>query len=128
MDTVAALRPLLTATAAGGLLAALWFVPSANATGETPEQARKTQKTHQAQQASVDTAPNRPGVQTVGSGPAAGTAPADANADAHLALADTGSVDTTPYLIGGTAFLGIGAGFVTYSVRRRGGAGGGALI
>ncbi|WP_328904556.1 MULTISPECIES: hypothetical protein [unclassified Streptomyces] len=30
-----ALRPLLTATAAGTLLCALWFVPSANATGDT---------------------------------------------------------------------------------------------
>ncbi|MGQ4487619.1 hypothetical protein LRE75_14605 [Streptomyces sp. 372A] len=28
-------RPLLTATAAGMLLCALWFVPSANATGDT---------------------------------------------------------------------------------------------
>ncbi|HEY9328038.1 MAG TPA: LPXTG cell wall anchor domain-containing protein, partial [Streptomyces sp.] len=36
-------------------------------------------------------------------------------------LADTGTgIDTTPYLIGGMAFLGIGAGFVTYSGRRGG--------
>ncbi|MGW5424427.1 hypothetical protein [Streptomyces sp. NPDC003943] len=28
-------RPLLTATAAGTLLCALWFVPNANATGES---------------------------------------------------------------------------------------------
>ncbi|MEU2027241.1 hypothetical protein ABZ565_34790 [Streptomyces sp. NPDC016469] len=28
-------RPLLTATAAGALLCALWFVPSADATGDT---------------------------------------------------------------------------------------------
>ncbi|MEE1807041.1 hypothetical protein [Streptomyces sp. BE133] len=87
----AALRPLLTATAAGTLLAALWFVPSANATDEsagTPgAQSRRVT-------AAVDTA----------AGPR---------------LADTGTgVDTTPYLIGGTAFLGIGAAFVTYSVRR----------
>lgn len=39
-----------------------------------------------------------------------------------LALADTGTFDTTPYLIGGMTFLGIGVGFVTYSVRRRDGA------
>ncbi|MCM2389278.1 hypothetical protein [Streptomyces albipurpureus] len=38
----------------------------------------------------------------------------------ELRLADTGSPDTTPYLIGGTAFLGIGVGFVTYAVRQRG--------
>ncbi|TQK52249.1 hypothetical protein FBY35_2680 [Streptomyces sp. SLBN-118] len=81
-------RPLLTATAAGTLLCALWFVPSANATAET-EAVPKA----------------RTGAEASAQG---------------LALADTGTVDTTPYLIGGTAFLGIGAGFVTYSVRRGG--------
>jgi hypothetical protein len=35
----------------------------------------------------------------------------------ELVLADTGSVDTTPYLISGTGLLGIGAGFVAYSMR-----------
>ncbi|MER8088988.1 hypothetical protein ACFVZR_31610 [Streptomyces sp. NPDC058316] len=87
----AARRPLLTATAAGTLLAALWFVPSANATDESAgaPDARSRQAT-----AAEDTA----------TGPR---------------LADTGAgVDTSPYLIGGTAFLGIGAAFVTYSVRR----------
>ncbi|WLQ35915.1 hypothetical protein P8A18_21900 [Streptomyces castrisilvae] len=84
-------RPLLTATAAGTLLCALWFVPSANATDDT--------------------------------GPAPGTAAGTASvagADADSAtLADTGTgVDTTPYLLGGVAFLGVGAGFVTYSSRR----------
>jgi hypothetical protein len=82
-------RPLLTATAAGTLLCALWFVPSANATAET----EAVQKQQTGAQASAQ----------------------------GLALADTGTVDTTPYLIGGTAFLGIGVGFVTYSVHRRGG-------
>jgi hypothetical protein len=81
-------RPLLTATAAGTLLCALWFVPSANATAE------------------------REAVQRHHSGAAASSQ--------GLTLADTGSVDTTPYLVGGTAFLGIGVGFVTYSLRRRG--------
>ncbi|MET7618221.1 hypothetical protein [Streptomyces sp. NPDC005408] len=83
-------RPLLTATAAGTLLCALWFVPSANATAETEAvtEAVQTQQT---------------GAEAAAQG---------------LALADTGTVDTTPYLIGGTAFLAIGVGFVTYSVRR----------
>ncbi|GGT57763.1 LAETG motif-containing sortase-dependent surface protein [Streptomyces purpureus] len=81
-------RPLLTATAAGTLLCALWFVPSANATDET-----------------------RTGHQPR---PAAG-----AGTEA-LRLAETGSVSTTPYLIGGTAFLGVGAGFVTLAMRRAG--------
>ena len=80
-------RSLLTATAAGTLLAALWFVPSATATPE---------KTAEADQQQTATA------QPV----------------AQPRLADTGTVDTTPYVIGGTAFLGIGAGFLTYSTRR----------
>ncbi|MFF8842618.1 LAETG motif-containing sortase-dependent surface protein [Streptomyces sp. NPDC015127] len=86
-------RPLLTATAAGTLLCALWFVPSANATAERQA----------AQQ------------------PGAGSATETQTSGGHeLRLAETGSVDTTPYVIGGTAFLAVGAGFVAYSVRRRG--------
>ncbi|MFJ6804972.1 hypothetical protein ACIQRK_02825 [Streptomyces anulatus] len=93
-------RTLLTATAAGTLLAALWFVPSANATGENGAQG----------------APAAASDRTAG--PSAGS-PDDAASDALLA--DTGpGPDTTPYLIGGTALLGLGAGFVTYSVRRSG--------
>ncbi|MFF3341848.1 hypothetical protein [Streptomyces flavidovirens] len=91
---MSARRPLLTATAAGTLLCALWFVPSANATAEKEA---KPQPESQAQAQS----------------PAAGR-----SASQDLVLADTGSVDTTPYLIGGTAFLGVGAGFMTYSMRR----------
>ncbi|MFF3029961.1 hypothetical protein ACFVS7_02900 [Streptomyces rubiginosohelvolus] len=88
-------RTLLTATAAGTLLAALWFVPSANATGENAGQG----------------------------GPAATSDRTAGQADdtSEARLADTGpGLDTTPYLIGGTALLGIGAGFVTYSVRHSG--------
>ncbi|MEU2245499.1 hypothetical protein [Streptomyces sp. NPDC019224] len=86
-------RPLLTATAAGTLLCALWFVPSANATGDTGR------------------AP----------GAAGGSATTAGDGAAAAALADTGTgLDTTPYLLGGVAFLGIGAGFVTYSSRRTG--------
>ncbi|MET9056096.1 hypothetical protein ACMZ5F_32795 [Streptomyces rhizosphaericola] len=85
-------RTLLTATASGTLLAALWFVPSANATVE---------------------AGARPAAQDA--------APAAEDTAAGPQLAETGpGVDTTPYLIGGTALLGIGAGFVAYSVRRGG--------
>ncbi|MFI0979789.1 hypothetical protein ACH4SP_22655 [Streptomyces sp. NPDC021093] len=94
------------------MLAALWFVPSANATVEIPERTAGTAGgTAQAQQAArTSTAPDA-------------SARTPAQPATSLALADTGSVDTTPYVIGGTAFLGIGAGFVTYSVRRRGAAG-----
>ncbi|GAA3492465.1 MULTISPECIES: hypothetical protein [Streptomyces] len=114
-----ALRPLLTATAAGGLLAALWFVPSANATVEVP-QAKGRDQAHTQDRRETRPAAHGPNADVPGKavhvdGTGGGAAP-----DQRLALADTGSVDTTPYLIGGTAFLGIGAGFVTYSVRRRG--------
>ncbi|GAA2250358.1 hypothetical protein GCM10010232_42820 [Streptomyces amakusaensis] len=81
-------RPLLTAIAAGTLLCALWFVPSANASAEPGVVER--------QQTSTETVPQ------------------------DLRLADTGSFDTVPYLVGGTAFLGVGIGFVTYAVRQRG--------
>ncbi|MFF5769107.1 hypothetical protein ACFY8V_02855 [Streptomyces californicus] len=88
-------RTLLTATASGTLLAALWFVPSANATGE--------RSAEDAQAA------------------ASGQSAAEAGDASGIRLADTGpGLDTTPYLIGGTTLLGIGAGFVTYSVRRSG--------
>ncbi|MBQ1092855.1 hypothetical protein [Streptomyces sp. B93] len=94
-------RPLLTATAAGTLLGALWFVPSANATGsadatgEAParQQPAATQTT-QARAASVTTS------------------------ETGTRLADTGSFDSTPYVVGGTLCLTLGAGFVVYSVRR----------
>jgi hypothetical protein len=92
---------LLTATAAGTLLCALWFVPTAKATGDEPARTApsatpSSQVTTQARAASQTT--DSSGTQTQ--------------------LADTGSLDTTPYLVGGTLFLGIGAGFVVYSVRR----------
>nr|WP_223188734.1 LPXTG cell wall anchor domain-containing protein [Streptomyces sp. TRM68416] len=85
---------MLTATAAGTLLGALWFVPSANATADqTPSSATAaTQATQQARATTPQTS--------------------------DVELADTGSFDTTPYVVGGTAFLALGAGFVAYSVRR----------
>ncbi|MFZ3472505.1 hypothetical protein ACODT3_13840 [Streptomyces sp. 4.24] len=94
---MSARRSTLTALGATTLLAALWFVPSANA---TPEHA-----------------------QGSASGSAAGSSRAQAAADlaadgATLSLADTGGVETTPYLLGGTLCLGLGAGFVAFSVRR----------
>ncbi|MCX4883238.1 MULTISPECIES: hypothetical protein [unclassified Streptomyces] len=94
-------RPLLTATAAGTLLCALWFVPSAKATGDEPARSApsatpSSQITTQARMASTT---------------------ADTSG-AETQLADTGSFDTTPYFVGGTLFLGVGAGFVVYSARR----------
>lgn len=90
-------RPLLTATAAGTLLGALWFVPSANATQDSP--VRSEPSTQATAQARVTT------TRTESTGESA-------------QLADTGSFDTTPYVVGGSLFLTLGAGFVVYSVRR----------
>lgn len=39
-------------------------------------------------------------------------------ASAHLDLADTGSIDTEPYVIGGSAFLVVGAALVVDATRR----------
>lgn len=91
-------RPLLTAAAAGTLLGALWFVPSANATMESPARTEPsvTPTSQVTTQARVTTETSADGTQ----------------------LADTGSFDTTPYVVGGTFFLALGAGFVVYSVRR----------
>ncbi len=91
---------MLTATAAGALLGALWFVPSANA---TPTPAHEN-----AQGERPAASPARPHEATT----------TTATTTATGTLADTGAFDTTPYVIGGTAFLGLGAGFVAYSVRR----------
>ncbi|MER6078018.1 hypothetical protein [Streptomyces sp. NPDC001833] len=95
-------RPLLTATAAGTLLCALWFVPSAHASqdAQTRTGTSESTATRVTQQAR-----------------ALSEATSEATGDATH-LADTGSPDTTPYVIGGTLFLAVGAGFVAYSVRR----------
>jgi len=98
-------RTLLTATAAGTLLGALWFVPSANAT--VTDQAR----------AESSAAPSPQVTQQARLASAGTTASVAVSAD-DTELADTGSPNTTPYVIGGTLFLGLGAGFVVYSVRR----------
>ncbi|MEU7040133.1 hypothetical protein AB0A77_03625 [Streptomyces varsoviensis] len=120
-------RPLLTAAAAGSLLCALWFVPSAKATAEhtTP-----TQHSHRSattvpasdSKSSLDTAPSAQSAQSAKSASktsldAARPASMEQASD-ELALADTGSVDTTPYLVGGIGFLGLGGALVTTAVRR----------
>ncbi|MFC9227027.1 hypothetical protein ACFT8W_40910 [Streptomyces hygroscopicus] len=90
---LSARRPLLTTAAAGSLLCALWFVPSANATVDDPGSSSAASQTTQGSGARTDAVPDGD-------------------------LADTGSVDVTPYLVGGTAFLGLGVAMVTASVRR----------
>ncbi|MFF9023730.1 hypothetical protein [Streptomyces eurythermus] len=105
-------RPLLTATAAGTLLCALWFVPSANASQNTPASQTATASTP-ARVTQVTEVTQVTQVRAV-SAPATGTDRAAEGAE----LADTGGFDTTPYVIGGSLFLAVGAGFVVYSVRR----------
>ncbi|MEV7138706.1 MULTISPECIES: LAETG motif-containing sortase-dependent surface protein [Streptomyces] len=108
---MSARRSLLTATAAGTLLGALWFVPSANATDDRPAEHRTQTTTmtvvrtaaHTSTDTSAETATEETGTTTE---------------ETQTRLADTGSFDTTPYVAGGTLFLALGAGFVVYSVRR----------
>ncbi len=100
-----ALRPLLTATAAGTLLCALWFVPSANASSDTPvaDTLSASPSPRVTEQARVVSGTTSASLESTGQ---------------EVRLADTGSFDSTPYVIGGTASLALGAGFVVYSVRR----------
>ncbi len=110
---MSARRPLLTALGATTLLGALWFVPSAGATSPGADEARSA----------VPTGANAPGAATdatdaTGARETVTGTPAGPTAQPQSLLADTGSVDTTPYLLGGTLFLGVGAAAVTFSVRR----------
>ncbi|MFG2829125.1 hypothetical protein ACGFWI_16950 [Streptomyces sp. NPDC048434] len=124
-------RPLLTAAAAGSVLFALWFVPSANASagddGATDSGLRTASAAagpgladrvssgaQDTVSGSTTTTPHHSGSGT-GSRTVSGADPAGARP--HF-LADTGSPDTTPYVIGGGACLALGAGLVSYSVRR----------
>ncbi|MEU0781828.1 hypothetical protein ABZ341_09595 [Streptomyces sp. NPDC006173] len=106
----AARRSLLTATAAGTLLGALWFVPSANATPDVPSPSGSAPASAPAD---TTTTGASTGPETMSD-----TAQDTSSSDAGPQLADTGAVNTTPYVVGGTVFLGLGAGFVAYSVRR----------
>ncbi|MFE9683619.1 hypothetical protein [Streptomyces sp. NPDC006285] len=117
---MSARRSLLTATAAGTLLGALWFVPSANATDDEPPEHR-TQTTTTVVRTAAHTSAGRSEVSrsSARSAPGTDTTTTDSvPAGSHTRLADTGSFDTTPYVTGGTLFLALGAGFVVYSVRR----------
>ncbi|WP_410536827.1 hypothetical protein [Streptomyces sp. KL2] len=79
-------RPLVTAAVAGGLLCGLWFVPSANATGDGEPAGAAASRAQAGAQVQTRT-----------------------DSGGEVLLADTGSFDTTPYLVGGLGFLGAGA-------------------
>ncbi|MFG2991572.1 hypothetical protein ACGFZK_20160 [Streptomyces sp. NPDC048257] len=109
---MSARRPLLTALGATTLLAALWFVPSAGATSPGAAETRSGAPT------GANTAGTATGAGDSADAPGTVTGTSAGPARPQSLLADTGSVDTTPYLLGGTLFLGVGAAFVTFSVRR----------
>ncbi|MFE4592628.1 hypothetical protein [Streptomyces laurentii] len=97
-------RPLLTAIAAGILLCALWFVPSAKTAGGEG----RTDGTE-----SVTTT-DMADVTTLGTKNLA-----DDGDSAPPTPASTAGI--TPYVLGGTILLGLGAGSVTLATRRVGG-------
>ncbi|WP_225847619.1 hypothetical protein [Streptomyces sp. HPF1205] len=82
-------RPYVAAAAAS-VLAALYFVPSASAT--------------------PDHAPSSAAAQ-----PQTATTTRSAH---HLDLADTGAINTKPYVVGGAVFLVAGAGLIVDAGRR----------
>lgn len=84
------LRRPLTAAAASAVLIALMFVPSASASDDT---------------SGAESRPQNAAAQQVTDG-------------SGLNLAATGSIDTTPYVLAGTAFLGAGTGLVLLARRR----------
>lgn len=128
---------MLTATAAGTLLGALWFVPSANATGDKPVE-KSAEQQHRAdtslstmsdftRQISTTSTNTSTSTSTSADASTSGTAAtttsdsldsSDSGTGDGTRLADTGSFNTTPYVVGGTLSLGLGAGFVMYSLRR----------
>ncbi|MFF3380035.1 LPXTG cell wall anchor domain-containing protein [Streptomyces sp. NPDC002680] len=119
-------RSLLTATAAGTLLGALWFVPSANATGDKPVE-KSVEQQHRADTSLSTMSDFTRQISTTSTSTSSGTAAtttsdssnsADSGTGDGTRLADTGSFNTTPYVVGGTLCLGLGAGFVVYSLRR----------
>ncbi|MFE1795713.1 MULTISPECIES: cell wall protein [unclassified Streptomyces] len=116
---MSARRSLLTATAAGTLLGALWFVPSANATDDKPaEHTTRTTTTTVVRTAAHTSTDTSGEAATNTTDTAETTDTTDTTDTTQTRLADTGSFDTTPYVAGGTLFLALGAGFVAYSVRR----------
>lgn len=91
------------------MLAALYFVPSATA---SPDQSASAQSAT-TQRAAAASQPNQ--VSQVSQ--ADQTSQSSQSAQ-NLGLADTGAIDTKPYVVGGAAFLVAGAGLVLNAGRR----------
>ncbi|MGW7518329.1 hypothetical protein ACWGJ2_22365 [Streptomyces sp. NPDC054796] len=97
-------RLLVTAAAAGAVLFALWFVPSAKA---TPDHAAASASSSTVSSASTTRTDH---AEAAGTG---GTA-----SQSQSRLADTGGFDAAPYMLGGLGFVGAGGALVARSLRR----------
>ena len=119
--SVAARRSLPTAVAATVLLAGLWFIPSAHATADlvTPAGADRAPSTQGAPvRGEATSALHAPAGRDSSAGAATGSGSSAAGEAAAVRAAESGDT-TTPYLIGGTLVLGLGAGFVVHGRRLR---------
>lgn len=106
-DPLTSTRPLVAAAAAS-VLAALYFMPTASASpGHTPASSRVAAHAPATRQVAAQV----PAAKTSGAVNGAATGET-------LNLADTGSVDTTPYLLGGSLSLVVGAALVLNATRR----------
>lgn len=94
-------RPLVTAAVAGGLLCGLWFVPSANATGDGEPAGSAASQVQAGTQTDAQDRPR-------------------AGSEGEVVLADTGTFDSTPYLVGGLGFLGAGVALLVNARVRTG--------
>lgn len=83
-------RPYVAAAAAS-VLAALYFVPSASATPDHTASSAASQRR---------------------------AATSTSSGHHHLDLADTGAINTKPYVVGGAVFLVAGAGLIVNAGRR----------
>ncbi|MBR7677551.1 hypothetical protein [Streptomyces daliensis] len=95
-------RLLVTAAAAGAVLFALWFVPSAKA---TPDHAAASATSSTVSSASTTRTDH---AEAAGTGGAA----------SQSRLADTGGFEAAPYMLGGLGFVGAGGALVVRSLRR----------
>jgi hypothetical protein len=97
-SVVAHRRSLVTATAAGAVLCALWFVPSAKATPDAPGWDAR---------------------EAVASASAHASAHAPHGYGTSAAVADSGAGGPdTPYVLGGLGFAGAGGALIMRSRRR----------
>lgn len=111
---MSARRPLLTTAATGALLCALCFAPAAYAAEADTSERPTTGVEASAQTPST----GQPAPRQQAEAPAGGERRQPPAAPPDARLADSGSVDTTPYLVGGSAFLGLGVVLVAAATRR----------